>query len=138
MRSRTETMAMIMPNPQGSTAAPGCTLINIASRLVTKHSSHGIGALPKSDSRKGRKNNSSHAADITRLIHDAGSEAADIDGARTRAAAVLGQALAAIGGGAAVIAVMAAHIVPVAGRRVRAFLYNAQVTDTLVAFALPD
>src|ERR1700719_4370324 len=119
MRSRTETMAMIMPNPQGSTAAPGCTLRSIASRLVTKHSSHGIGALPKSDSRKGRKNSKSHAADMTRLIHDASSKAADIDGARARTAAALDQALAAIGGGAAVIAVVAAHAVPVAGLRVR-------------------
>jgi hypothetical protein len=56
-------------------------------------------------------------ADMTRLVHDAGSEAADIDGARTRTAAALGQALAAIGGGAAVVTVMTADVAPVAGRR---------------------
>src|SRR5690348_15697528 len=106
MRSRAEMIAITMPTPQGRTAPPGCTLRSIASRLDTKHNSHGIGALPNSDTRKGRKNSSSKPADMTRLVHAACSEAADIGGARTPTAAGLGEALAAIGGRAAVIAVM--------------------------------
>src|SRR6185312_15028935 len=114
MRSRTEMTAITMPTPQGRTAAPGCTLSSIASRLATKHSSHGIGALPASDNRNGEKNSKSQAADMMSLACMTGrSEAADTEDTWARAAAGLGQALAAIGGRAAVIAVMAAHVVPI-------------------------
>jgi hypothetical protein len=70
-RSHKDTSTRIMPTPQANiaakTARPGSTLINTVSRLVTRHSIFGTGALPASASRKGR-NMSKNQAEVAMVM----------------------------------------------------------------------
>jgi hypothetical protein len=99
--------------------------------LVTRQSNFACKLCPNSDSRNGanRINNATAVMFWEFLgnfvVVGAGSakglrsDAAQVDGARTRAAAVFDDSFAAVFGRTAVVAVIAAGVVPVAGPRRR-------------------
>src|SRR5262245_8393633 len=103
---------MIMPNPQGNTAPPGSTLKRIANRLLRAHSNFGMTPRAASESSNGKQRNRQAAVVIA--LGGWHSDAAQTSGTRCRTAAAFDDALATVEGGAAVVAVMAGNVVPVA------------------------
>jgi len=121
IRSHSEMVATIMPRTQGMTAPYSSTLSSRPRMLDIRQSIFACLPCPNSDSRNGRKMIRTVPmvrADIAEVSWiGPGSEAAEVDRSRTRALAAFDDSLAAIGGRAAVIAMVTGEIVPVAGLR---------------------